>query len=229
MLPLPKSPRSSPSSSTLAAHRFAGTLAALGVAALGLALTPPAQRALPGWLDALCSVATSANQALVQRFTEPLPAPSAKSSSPSPLSASPAPSRAADARLAAMASTSGGDGAAARPATVLKPLSCEPLANAPGKSVTTAIVEFAPLAYAPAHRHPGAVTAVVIEGTIRSQLNAEPVHTYTANQTWFEPPGTLHTLTENPDPTRRARLLAFFVTEENCGPLTIYEPSARPS
>lgn len=128
-----------------------------------------------------------------------------------------------------MASASAGNDAAARPATKLTPLSCEPLANAPGKSVTTAIVEFPPLAFSPPHRHPGAVTAVVIEGTIRSQLNAEVPVTYHANQTWFEPPGTLHTMSENPDPVHSARLLAFFVTNENCGPLTIYEPAAQPS
>ncbi|ALS63034.1 hypothetical protein AT302_04035 [Pandoraea norimbergensis] len=174
------------------AHRTTGVLAALGIAAAGLAMTPPAQRALPGWLDTFCTLTASATTAM-------------------------------------MASASAGNDAAARPATKLTPLSCEPLANAPGKSVTTAIVEFPPLAFSPPHRHPGAVTAVVIEGTIRSQLNAEVPVTYHANQTWFEPPGTLHTMSENPDPVHSARLLAFFVTNENCGPLTIYEPAAQPS
>ena len=68
-------------------------------------------------------------------------------------------------------------GAGARPATIVKRLSCEPLPNAPGKSVTTVSVEFPPLAYSPAHRHPGSVTAVVIEGTIRSQLQGTPART----------------------------------------------------
>jgi len=194
----------------LPASRTAATLTALGVAAVGLALTPPAQRALPGWFDALCSLTLSADHSILERVS----------------------SSDANARLTAMASASsasGSAGAAARPGTIVKPLSCEPLANAPGKSVTTAIVEFPPLAFSPAHRHPGAVTAVVLEGTIRSQLNADLPITYHANQTWFEPPGTLHTMTENPDPVHPARLLAFFVTEENCGPLTIYEPTAKPS
>jgi hypothetical protein len=57
-----------------------------------------------------------------------------------------------------------------RPATSPQMISCEPLPNVPGKSVTTLLVDFPPLAYSPAHRHPGSVTAVILEGTIRSQL-----------------------------------------------------------
>jgi quercetin dioxygenase-like cupin family protein len=114
-------------------------------------------------------------------------------------------------------------GSAARPATIVKPLSCEPLPNVPGKSQTTVLVEFPPLAYSPAHRHPGSVTAVVIEGTVRSQLQGTPAQDYRAGQSFFEPPGTLHVFAENPDPSRTAKLLAFFVTDENCGPLTVYE------
>jgi quercetin dioxygenase-like cupin family protein len=114
-------------------------------------------------------------------------------------------------------------GAAARPATVVKRLSCEPLPNVPGKSQTTVLVEFPPLAFSPAHRHPGSVTAVVTEGTIRSQLQGTPAADYQAGQSFFEPPGTLHVFAENPDPSRTAKLIAFFVTDENCGPLVIYE------
>jgi quercetin dioxygenase-like cupin family protein len=109
----------------------------------------------------------------------------------------------------------------ARPATVVKPVSCEALPNVPGKTITTALVEFLPLAYSPAHRHPGSVTAFVIEGTIRSQLGGGPVADYKAGQTWFEPPGALHVFAENPDPVHAARLLATFITDENCGPLVL--------
>jgi quercetin dioxygenase-like cupin family protein len=121
------------------------------------------------------------------------------------------------------ASAPPGDGAAVRPATAVKPLSCEPLPNVPGKSQTTVLVEFPPLAYSPAHRHPGSVTAVVIEGTVRSQLQGTPAADYQAGQSFFEPPGTLHVFAENPDPARSAKLIAFFVTDENCGPLVVYE------
>lgn len=112
----------------------------------------------------------------------------------------------------------------ARPTTKVTVLSCTPLPQLPGKTVTTAIVDFPPRAFSPAHRHPGSVTVFVTEGTIRSQLQGEPAIDYTHGQTFFEPPGTLHVFAENPDPVRHAQLIAFFVTDANCGPLTLPEP-----
>ncbi|MPY75556.1 MAG: cupin domain-containing protein [Alphaproteobacteria bacterium] len=118
----------------------------------------------------------------------------------------------------------GGSGAAAaRPTTVAKPVSCEKLPHVPGKSITTMVVEFPPNAYSPAHRHPGSVTAYVLKGKVRSQLGGGPAITYKTGETWFEPPGTLHQFAENPSATEPAALLATFVAEDDCGPLTVYE------
>ena len=75
----------------------------------------------------------------------------------------------------------------------------------------------------PAHRHPGSVTAYVLKGTVRSQLGGGPAITYTKGETWFEPPGTLHQFAENPSATEPAALLATFIAEDDCGPLTVYE------
>lgn len=118
-------------------------------------------------------------------------------------------------------------GTDARPQTTVKPLSCERLPHLPGKAITTALVYFPPGAYTPAHRHPGSVTAVVLKGLIRSQLQGTPAKNYAATQTWFEPPGALHLFAENPSLTEDAELLATFVADENCGPLTVPEPVAR--
>ncbi|RAS35532.1 cupin domain-containing protein [Paraburkholderia bryophila] len=110
---------------------------------------------------------------------------------------------------------------ASRPASVIKVLSCEALPNAPGKSITTITVDYAPLAFTPAHRHPGSVTAVVLQGTVRSQLGGGAAINYTVGQTWFEPPGTLHVFAENPDPVHPAKLLATFVADTGCGALVL--------
>ncbi len=110
---------------------------------------------------------------------------------------------------------------AQRPATVVRPVSCEKLPNVPGKSVTTALVEFPPGAYSPRHRHPGSVMAYVLKGRLRSQLAGEPVGTYGVGQTWFEPPSTIHLFAENASATEPAELLAIFVADDDCGPLTI--------
>lgn len=118
------------------------------------------------------------------------------------------------------------NGASSRPATIVKPLSCEPLAHVPGKSVTTALVEFPPGAYTGPHRHPGSVNAFVVSGSIRSQMAGTPAKTYHAGEVWFEPSRALHLFAENASGTEPARLLATFVTDENCGPLVI--PEAGP-
>ena len=114
-------------------------------------------------------------------------------------------------------------GAPAKPATIPRILSCEPLPNVPGKSVSTMIVDFPPLAESAPHRHPGSVTAVVVQGTVRSQMGGGPVVDYKTGETWFEQPFELHQFAGNPDPSQPARLIAYFVTDENCGPLTILE------
>ncbi len=119
-----------------------------------------------------------------------------------------------------------GSTARARPTTSIETLSCQRLPHAPGKSVTTAIVTFPPLALSPAHRHPGSVTAYVVKGSIRSQMEGSPAHTYAAGSTWFEPPKALHMFAENPSATETATLLAVFVADDDCGPLVIPEPSS---
>ena len=122
-------------------------------------------------------------------------------------------------------STSTTDAApASRPATQTRLLSCEPLADAPGKSVTTALVVFPPRAYTPAHRHPGSVTAYVVSGSIRSQMEATPAKTYRPGSTWFEPAGAVHVFAENPSASAPAELLAVFITDRGCGPLVIPHP-----
>lgn len=123
-----------------------------------------------------------------------------------------------------MAEGSAPAAASSRPVTEIKPISCTPLPDIPGKAVTVAIVNFPPDAYTPRHRHPGNVTAFVLKGTLKSQLAGEPPMTYTEGQSWFEPTGAIHLFAENASKTEPASLLAMFVADENCGPLTVLLP-----
>jgi quercetin dioxygenase-like cupin family protein len=107
-----------------------------------------------------------------------------------------------------------------RPATVVTPVSCQRLSNVPGKSITTALVDFPPNAYTPRHRHPGSVTAFVLKGILNSQMEGEAVGTYGVGRTWFEPPGAVHLFAENASMTEPAQLLAIFIADDDCGPLT---------
>jgi quercetin dioxygenase-like cupin family protein len=113
--------------------------------------------------------------------------------------------------------------ASARPRAEQQPIACEQLPNVPGKSITTLLVTFPPNAFTPRHRHPGSVTAYVIKGTLRSQLNDGPIGTFGPGSTWFEPPGTIHSMVENASPTEPAEIMAIFVADTDCGPLTIFD------
>jgi catalase len=106
----------------------------------------------------------------------------------------------------------------------LKPLFQQVLPNVPGKSFTSVEVDFAPGSKAAPHRHGAAfVYAYVLEGSVRSQLGGESPRTYRTGQSWYEPPGADHLLTQNLSQSRRARLLVFFVS--NTGdPLKTAEP-----
>jgi quercetin dioxygenase-like cupin family protein len=115
-------------------------------------------------------------------------------------------------------------GAASRPAPSVERLSCTRLPNVPGKSTIVTRVDFPPGAYSPAHRHPGAVTAYVLKGRIRSQMEGSEPMTYSAGQTWFEAPRALHRFAENASTAEPAQLLAVFVADDDCGPLVIPEP-----
>jgi quercetin dioxygenase-like cupin family protein len=100
----------------------------------------------------------------------------------------------------------------ATPSETLTPLLQQALPDVADKTFTSAIVEFPPGARATPHRHGAAlVYAYVLEGTVRSQLDDDPVTTYRQGENWIEQPGAHHVLTENTSPTDPAKLLVVFV------------------
>lgn len=102
--------------------------------------------------------------------------------------------------------------ASAPPSETLTPLIQQTLPNVQGKTFTSAIVTLPPAARAVPHRHGDAfVYAYVLEGTVRSQLEGEPMRTYHQGENWTEQPGAHHLATENASPTQPAKLLVVFV------------------
>ncbi|MGX1548800.1 cupin domain-containing protein [Streptomyces adustus] len=82
-----------------------------------------------------------------------------------------------------------------------------------GKTFASAVVDFPLSACAVPHRHgPAFVHAYVLEGTVRSKLDDQPVTTYRQGENWVEQPGAHHVLTENTSRTERAKLLGNFVS-----------------
>jgi len=89
------------------------------------------------------------------------------------------------------------------------------LPNVPGKSIRAVLVEYAPGAGSPSHRHPTSafIYARVLEGAIRSKVNDEPERTYQTGESWTEKPGDHHQVSKNASATQPAKLLAIFVVD----------------
>lgn len=91
----------------------------------------------------------------------------------------------------------------------------EKLPNVPGKTLTGIHVTYLPGAKSPAHAHAGSVYAYVLSGSVRSANSVTgPARVYTAGEGFFEPPGSVHTVSENASDTEPASLLAIFVADD---------------
>ena len=85
----------------------------------------------------------------------------------------------------------------------------------PGKSLTAIVVSYAPGGKSTKHHHAGSVFAYVLSGAIRSENSATgTVRVYEAGESFFEPPGSEHLVSENASATEPASLLAVFVAED---------------
>jgi quercetin dioxygenase-like cupin family protein len=118
---------------------------------------------------------------------------------------------AAGALLAGSACLAAGEDAGA----AVKPVAAEKLPNVPGKTLTAVVVSYAPGGKSGKHHHAGSVFAYVLSGTIRSENSATgPARVYKAGESFFEPPGSEHLVSENASATEPASLLAVFVADD---------------
>ena len=95
------------------------------------------------------------------------------------------------------------------------PVRSEKLPNVPGKSLTAVVVNYAPGGKSASHHHAGSVLAYVLSGSIRSENSATgPARVYKAGESFFEPPGSRHLVSENASEKERATLLAVHVADD---------------
>jgi quercetin dioxygenase-like cupin family protein len=87
----------------------------------------------------------------------------------------------------------------------------QPLGNQPGTDVVVITVDYPPGGSTPPHEHPGYTFAYVLEGTVVSQLDDQPVQTFSAGQMWSELPHQHHMVSRNGSATAPAKLLVFFI------------------
>jgi quercetin dioxygenase-like cupin family protein len=104
----------------------------------------------------------------------------------------------------------------------VRPVRAEKLPNVPGNDLTAVVVRYAPGGKSPAHHHAGSVFAYVLSGAIRSQISmGESAKVYRAGESFFEPPGSQHLVSENASATEPASLLAVFVASDGAQLTTV--------
>jgi quercetin dioxygenase-like cupin family protein len=85
----------------------------------------------------------------------------------------------------------------------------------PGHTLTAEVVTYPPAGNSSVHHHAGSVFAYVLTGRIRSQnSDTGAVKIYKAGETFFEPPGSDHLVSENASASEPASLLAIHVAED---------------
>jgi len=85
-------------------------------------------------------------------------------------------------------------------------------------------VDYRPGGFSAPHRHAasGFVFAYVLSGTVRSQIEGEPLRAYSAGQSWTEPPNAHHLVSANASKTKPARLIAYIIADDGAQP-TVYD------
>jgi quercetin dioxygenase-like cupin family protein len=118
--------------------------------------------------------------------------------------------------IIALLAAAGSPAAAQQPGGVTAtPAYRHEIPNLPGKSLVAVVVSYAPGAKSPPHRHAASafITAYVLSGSVRSQVDDEPVRVYRAGESWSERPGARHKVSENASADEPAQLLAVFVVD----------------
>jgi quercetin dioxygenase-like cupin family protein len=84
------------------------------------------------------------------------------------------------------------------------------------------VVDYPPGTSSVPHRHAGSafIYAYVVSGSIRSQVDDEPVRVYKTGEFWFENPGAHHRVSANGSDTESSRLLAVFIVDADDEQLT---------
>src|SRR3954468_12076873 len=94
-----------------------------------------------------------------------------------------------------------------------------------GKPASATVVEvtFQPGQKNPPHHHTGPVFGYVLEGEYEHALDDQPVKTYKAGDTFYEPSGSVHRVARNPSAKNKTRLLAVILHPRDTKETTVPE------
>jgi quercetin dioxygenase-like cupin family protein len=94
--------------------------------------------------------------------------------------------------------------------------------NIPGKSLIAVVVDYVPGGASPSHTHAKSafIFGYVLSGEIESQVNDGPRRVFRTGESFYETPGSLHSVSRNASATEPAKLLAVFVVDTDDKELT---------
>ena len=98
-----------------------------------------------------------------------------------------------------------------------------------GKDAGATVLEvtFEPGQKDSSHRHAGPVFGYVLEGEYEHAINEEPVKTYKAGETFYEPSASVHRVARNPSDKTRTRLLAVILHPRDAKNVTVPEKGKK--
>lgn len=109
------------------------------------------------------------------------------------------------------------------------PLLTQALPDLPGREVRITLLDRPPGNASLPHRHPGHHTfGYVVEGSYELGVNGAPTRMLKAGDTFYEPPGALHSVSRNASPDKQLKIVVFMVADAK-SPSTVNElaPPAR--
>ena len=122
----------------------------------------------------------------------------------------------------------GGETAPAKTAMPTGAIFSAPLPDVPGTHLVVVALKWGPTTKPTRvdHRHPGSVYVYVTQGTLRLGIEGQPVREVHAGESFFEPPGALHTVAESASPTESAAAIAVMIVPDGA-PLVIADDAKK--
>jgi len=118
---------------------------------------------------------------------------------------------------------SGLSAVAQTPANATTELLVQPLSDIPGREVRITLLDRDPGNSSPPHHHPGHHTfGYVVEGNYELGINGQPTRMLKAGDTFYEPPGAIHSTSRNASPDKRLKIVVFMVADQK-NPSTVTE------
>ena len=112
---------------------------------------------------------------------------------------------------------------AAQETTKVTSLMSRDLSDIPGKEGDMLIVEYAPGAVDPVHRHNADAFVYVLEGSVVMQVKGGEQVTLQPGQTFYEGPNDIHVVGRNASKTEPAKFLVVFIKNKGAPILTPVE------